>query len=557
MASFTAPVRVVHPRVRRSRDERQRADPPPRWAASALAGLSAAQREPIERFARGPAQRPSHACIHHAIEHWAQRHPDAIAAEHLDQRMSYLELEQRANRLAAALRQVGVGPGRCVGLYVQRSLAMVVGMLAVLKTGAAYVPQCVGIAPAAQLAYVAAQAGLDVVLTQRSLRGLLPPLPGRCVIDIDSVMDAASACAGTAPSFRPARAARGSDPCFVLFTSGTTGQPNGAVVTHDNVCNIVLTSPGDLGLQPGMRVAQFLNIGFDMAAWEILGALSHGATLVLRGADFQAVAETVHAIIATPSILASLDATRCHQVQVVAVAGEPCPRALADTWAAFCCFYNGCGPTEVTIVNTMQRHHPQARLLTIGKPTPNNTVYVLDEQMRPCAIGEIGEMWAGGDCVSLGYIGNPALTAERYHPDPYLGGGRSMFRTRDLARWTPEGELEHLGRVDDQVKVRGFRVELDAISSVLERTPGCEQAVTLKLNDRDLVAFVRPACTDREAARAQLRATLPYYCVPAQTFPLDSFPLTPRGKIDKPALLRVAQRLMSDRAGGAAPGGAE
>jgi len=158
------------------------------------------------------------------------------------------------------------------------------------------------------------------------------------------------------------------------------------------------------------------------------------------------------------------------------VAGEPCPRPLADKWSEFCTFYNGCGPTETTIVNTMHLHYPWCERLAIGKPTPNNTVYILDENLKPRAIGEVGEMWAGGDCVSAGYLNNDQLNADRYAPDPFLGDGRLMFRTRDLGRWTEDGALEHFGRTDDQVKIRGFRVELDSVSAVLEATPACKKA---------------------------------------------------------------------------------
>jgi len=187
----------------------------------------------------------------------------------------------------------------------------------------------------------------------------------------------------------------------------------------------------------------------------------------------------------------------------------------------------------------MRRHRPGATL-TIGRPTPNNTVYVLDAAGRPSPIGTPGEMWAGGDCVSAGYLGNPALNAERYVADPFLGGGRLMFRTRDLVRWTPDGELEHLGRTDDQVKVRGFRVELDGVSAVLEAVPGCHRAVTLKLDERTLVSFVTPTGVDTAAARDAVAAALPYYSVPAVVHALDRLPETPRGKVDKAALRRLA-----------------
>jgi len=178
--------------------------------------------------------------------------------------------------------------------------------------------------------------------------------------------------------------------------------------------------------------------------------------------------------------------------------------------------------------------------LTIGKPTPNNTVYILDENLQPLPIGEIGEMWAGGDCVSVGYIGNESLTSERYRPDPFLGDGRMMFRTRDLGRWTPEGELEHYGRTDDQVKIRGFRVELDSVSAALESVPGCKRAAALKLDNRHLVAFVSPQSVDTDVAREAVAASLPYYCTPKFVLALEELPMTSRGKIDKRLLLEMA-----------------
>lgn len=332
---------------------------------------------------------------------------------------------------------------------------------------------------------------------------------------------------------------------MVLFTSGTTGVPNGVQVTHKNLCNILQTAPGDLGMRPGLRVGQILSIAFDMAAWETLGALSNGATLVIRGRDIQETARRVDVLIATPSILASLDAEACRNVKVAAVAGEPCPRPLADTWGSFCAFYNSCGPTETTIINTAMRHRPGKAQLTIGKPTPNNTVYILDDALKPLPFGARGVMWAGGDCVTAGYLANPKLNAERYRPDPFRPG-HMMFNTRDLGAWTETGELLHFGRVDDLVKIRGFRVELDGVSRALEAAEGCDQAVTLKYDDRTLVAFVSPASVCPRQAQDSVAQKLPYYCCPAMVLPMDSLPKTPRGKLDKRALLALAAEALTD-----------
>jgi amino acid adenylation domain-containing protein len=492
-------------------------------------------------FGQGPSTTPAHAHIHHAFERRADELPDVVAAEHLGETITYGELNRQANRLAARLAESGVRPGDNVGLFTVRSIPMLVGLLAALKAGAAYVPQDVKIAPAEQLSHIIATASTRVVLTLERFADHLPIPPGHRLIAIDTLMAQAYDSATDGATFRPESLIDPGHGCYVLFTSGTTGTPNGVLVTHRNVCNLLLTQPGNLGIRPGWRVGQILNIGFDMAAWEILACLSHGGTLVIRGRDIAETVRRVDVVIATPSILGSVDVNDCDQVKVVAVAGEPCPRPLADQWASRCVFYNGCGPTEVTIVNTMQRHNPAAAGLTIGRPTPNNTVYVLDENRMPVGIGEVGEMWAGGDCVSAGYLANPALNAERYALDPFLGGGRMMFRTRDLGRWTGDGELEHLGRTDDQVKIRGFRVELDSVSAVLESVPGCAQAVTLKLDDRTLVSFVSPQTVDPQAARQAVERALPYYCVPIAVYPLAALPRTTRGKIDKAGLLERAR----------------
>lgn len=417
---------------------------------------------------------------------------------------------------------------------------MLVGLLATLKAGAAYVPQDIGLTPAAQLRHVIRTAGIRVVLTQARYAERVPLLPGQVRIAVGETPDEAPEAAPALPS-PSGRGVRPDDGCYVLFTSGTTGAPNGVTVTHRNVCNLLLTEPGGLGIGPGQRVAQILNIAFDMAAWEILGSLLGGGTLVIRGKDIAETVRTAHVVIATPTVLSGIDPDACPDVRTVAVAGEPCPRPLADLWARNRAFYNCCGPTETTIVNTMRRHSPEAELLTIGRPTPNNTVYILDEHRRPVPIGGTGEMWAGGAGVSAGYLGNRPLTDERYAPDPFMGHGHRMFRTRDLGRWTPDGELEHLGRTDDQVKIRGFRVEPDSVSAVLEALPGCTRAVTVRRDARSLVSFVCPKDVDPEAARAAVAAVLPYYCVPSAVLPIEALPETDRGKVDKAALRRLAE----------------
>lgn len=497
----------------------------------ALRGLPPHERVLFDRFGQGPRTPVPFTRVHHAIQARAAACPQAPAVEHLGESVTYAELDHRATALARLLIEHGVRPGAHVGLFLTRSVAMVVGMLAVLKAGAAYVPQDIRLTPPPHLRHIAAVAGIEAVLTTSAHRGLVPAGLGT-VITIDDH-----------PAATAALPAQCGETAVVIFTSGTTGRPNGVRVSHANLCNVLLTAPGSLGVGPGDRVPQLLNIAFDMAVWEVLGTLANGGCVLVRGGEATTAARTATALIATPGVLSTVDPRDCPLVRVVAVAGERCPPALARAWSRTAVFHNACGPTEVTIVNTVQRYDPVTGRLTIGRPVPNTTVYVLDEALNPCRIGEIGEMWAGGACVTGGYLGDAGLTAQRYRPDPFLGGGL-MFRTRDLVRWTTDGELEHHGRTDDQVKVKGFRVELDAVTAALERAPGCRRASTV-LHQGGLVGFVSPATAVPESVRRSVAAQLPYYCVPALIVPVDRLPLTERGKVDRRALL---SRLPGQRA---------
>lgn len=500
--------------------------------------LSGKDQAFFEAYGQGPVVNLPYSNIHHAFEAQAAAHPSSIAGDHLGDTISYAELDRQANRLAAEMAKLGVSNGDAVSLFVRRSVSMLVGIMASLKTGACYVPQDVKVAPEPQLRHVATVTESKVILTISEFAHLIPEVDGATIIAIDELMQQ-PIDDQSAARFVPDAPISPDDRCFILFTSGTTGNPNGVQVTHRNVCNILLTEPGNMMMAPGKKVAQILSISFDMAAWETLGCLAHGATLIVRGRDFQAAANQADIIISTPSILSTIDADQCRHVQAVAVAGEPCPRALADKWGEFATFYNSCGPTETTIVNTMEPHYPTKQRLTIGRPTPNNTVYILDENLKPLPIGEVGEMWAGGDCVTAGYLNNPELTDERYVDDPFLPG-RKMFRTRDLGRWTPEGELEHFGRTDDQVKIRGFRVELDSVSAALEAMPGAKRCTAMKFDSRNLVAFVSPSTVDIEKAHQAILDKLPYYCDPLFILAYDELPLTSRGKIDKRLLMSQA-----------------
>ncbi len=517
----------------------------PTVSASSISSLLPGDQRLFQAYGLGSNAAPTFTDIGSAFSRQVVEHPDAVAVLHENESLTYAELDSQANGLADRLIEHGVQPGDNVGLFLRRSTSMVVGILAILKVGGTYVPQDVSITPDHQLKKILEVTGAKIVLTTELWFQLVPNVATTTVLKIDESEPSEHTTLNTSAVVHHGadahEQASSNDDCFILFTSGTTGEPNGVRVTHRNLCNLLLTKPGNLGIGPGMKVSQILNIAFDLAAWEILGALVNGATLVIRGSDIQETVSQVDVVIATPSVLGSLDASRCQNVQVVAVAGEPCPRPLADLWSTFASFHNSCGPTETTIVNTVQQYDAQKQPLSIGRPTPNNAVYILDDDLQPLPIGDVGEMWAGGHCVSAGYLNNSALTAERYRPDPFLGHGHVMFRTRDLGRWNDHGELEHHGRTDHQVKVRGFRVELGSVSTALESLAGCSAAATIKLDSQNLISFVQPATVDTELALQEVDSQLPYYAVPSTILALKELPLTPRGKVDRARLAALAQ----------------
>ncbi|KAI0041517.1 AMP-binding protein [Auriscalpium vulgare] len=454
--------------------------------------------------------------------------------------MTYGELERASARMCMYLRERGVARGDRVCLIVHRSLPMLAGIIGILRAGAAYVPLDGDIVTESTLGAVLQDARPTIILTSKVFEARVAGLaiPSASLEDI-LVFDA-SKIEGWHDVYDDADV-EPSDAAYIIFTSGTTGRPKGVVVTHQNVTNLLCLSPGNLDIRPGVHVAQLLNVAFDMCAWEILGCLANGGTLHLRGQrrhQWTSVLKTVDVVICTPSILIPHDPADYPNIKIVATAGEPCPQWLADKWASSATFFNCCGPTEVTIVNTMHKHTAYEPL-TIGRATPNNTVYVLDEDMRPVDLGATGIMWAGGLGISLGYLNRPELTASRYRPDPFCSVGGVMFNTGDLGRWREDGELDHLGRVDDQVKIKGFRVELDGVTAAMSRADGV-QCTSAVLVDGDLWGFYCPDSVPGETVKAAVEAIQPYYAVPTKFVGMHALPVTSNGKIDKRKLLGFA-----------------
>ncbi|CAA7261580.1 unnamed protein product [Cyclocybe aegerita] len=489
-------------------------------------------------FGIGPTTPTPFQCVHHAFEHYARVNPDTIAVEDFEKNITYAELNHQANCLATRLQNEGVSLDSRVCFVAERSIPMVVGILGILKAGAAYVPLDGNIVSDSTLTHALAGSGSCPVLVLQKFAHRISN-SDRNVLALEAII-----CQGSSQGHcpKPEDLSAPEHGAYVIYTSGTTGVPKGVDVSHGNVANLLCLAPGNLGMRPGLRVSQLMNISFDMAAWEILGSMCNGATLCLRGKtskEWRAVMKTVDIVVATPSMLRPHDPSDYPNIKTVAVAGEPCPKALADDWAQHVQFFNCCGPTEITIVNTMQQH-TSGEFLTIGKPTPNNNVYVLDEDATPLPIGKAGLMWAGGAGVTRGYVDLPDKTAERYRLDPFLSDGSMMFNTGDLGRWLQNGTLEVLGRVDNQVKVKGFRVELDGVASAMETCPGVKTAVAL-LIDGELWGFTTPSGVPTQDIQSAAAKIQPYYAVPTKLLHMDEFPHTPNGKTDRRALEKMAR----------------
>lgn len=478
-------------------------------------------------------------------------HPEHVAAHDLSgpapRTITYHQLASRAKRLALRLRKLGVQPGDRVPLVVKRSIEMLVGIFAILSCGAQYVPLDGGVVPETVLRVVLQQSGRAIALCLASTEYRVSSLSDVACTTV--IIDDHDHLGGEHSSYPFEEAfvdlARADLGCYVIYTSGTTGAPKGVDCLHRNVANLICNSPGNLGIQPGLSVGSMLNISFDMAAWEILGCLCNGGTLVLRGSDWDQALKEIDVLICTPSILAKYSPVMYPRIKTVATAGEPSSQKLADLWATHGTYYNCCGPTETTIVNTMHKH-TTGGALTIGAPTPNNAVYVLDEDMKPLPIGEPGVMWAGGLGTTRGYVGLPEVTLAKYKPDVFAKDGSFMYNTGDLGRWREDGVLDILGRVDDQVKVKGFRVELDGVAASINSCPGVTRAVALLVRG-EIHGFLEPATCDLALIRAQLKTRQPYYAVPSHFHLLEVLPETSNGKLDKKSLRAMCEVTVSEK----------
>ncbi|HET6705827.1 non-ribosomal peptide synthetase, partial [Amycolatopsis sp.] len=426
------------------------------------------------------------------------RTPDAVAATFDGVELTYRELSARANRLARALVARGAGPGRFVAVLLPRGTDLVVAVLAVLKAGAAYLPLDTRY-PRARIDTMLDDAAPALVLT---FAELAPGLGNALVLDdpaglaeIEPHSDAALTDADRTAPLTPAH------PAYLIFTSGSTGRPKGVVVSHEGVVPLVRTQVAALRVGPRSRVLQFASPGFDAAFWELCLALLTGATLVsapqkqlLPGPDLASLvtSEQVTHVTLPPSALAVLEDRCLPEDTTIVVAGEACPPDVVERWAGAYRMFNAYGPTETTVCATIsERLSPAPVAPPIGTPVAGAACLVLDANLQPVPAGVAGDLYVAGSALALGYLGDPALTATRFVACPWAEGTR-MYRTGDVVRRDTGGTLHYVARSDDQVKLRGFRIEPGEIDTTLSGHPGIRQAVTVVRDDR-LVSYVVPA----------------------------------------------------------------
>ena len=517
----------------------------------------AERRQLLDEWNETRRECPGEKCVHHLFEEQVERSPEAVALSYEDEQLSYAELNARANRVAHHLRGLGVGPGRRVAICVEQSIEMVIAVLATLKSGGAYVPLDPAY-PVDRLAYMLEESAPVVLLTHGAARmALSDRLPATPILDLEGDAGQWAGQSEMDPKWSDAGPGARSL-AYIIYTSGSTGLPKGVMIDHGGVVNLLSSMQQTVSAGPGDCVLWLTTLAFDIAGLELYLPLISGARIELAGNgnrhDPARLAERmvragVTAVQATPATWRMLLEAGCKGMEEIKAlcGGEALPveqaRRIRERVGRL---WNVYGPTETTIWSTVAEVDAASITeaeghITIGRPIANTSIYILDRHLCPAPIGVAADMHIGGAGVAWGYLNRPELTAERFLPDPYsLEAGARIYRTGDLSRWLPEGEIEFLGRNDFQVKVRGFRIELGEIETRLMNHPEVREAVVLAREDEEggkrLVAYYTGAAVGAGALRAHLSSALPEYMAPAAYVHLESLPLTPNGKLDRKAL---------------------
>lgn len=494
---------------------------------------------------------PRDFCVPQLVGQQAHTAPEAPALTADGQTLNYRELNRRANQLAHHLKDAGIGPGSLVGVCLPRSLDLAVGLLGILKAGGAYVPLDPGY-PLERKSFMLEDARISVLLTHGHLLRELP-VDGQTIICLDRDKQLLQ----TQPEDEPDVALTPNNRAYVIYTSGSTGKPKGVEVSHANLLNLVYWHRRVYGVTAADRATQITSPAFDATGWELWPYLTAGASVHFLDEEARVSAPLLRdwlleqqiSITFLPTALAegvlTLDWPETAALRYLLTGADmlqhyPSPN-LPFT------FVNNYGPTEATVVATygvvLPEEHP-TRFPSIGRPIDNTQIYLLDEEMRQVPPGDAGELYIGGDSVAIGYLHRPEMTRERFVPDPFstLPDAR-LYKTGDMARYLPDGQIDFLGRSDYQIKIRGYRIEPNEIATVLNSHPAIQTSVVIardnRAGEKDLVAYIAIDKTIDVSVRdlqATLSSQLPDYMIPATYVVLDTLPVTSNGKIDRKAL---------------------
>ncbi|WP_340018592.1 amino acid adenylation domain-containing protein [Paenibacillus sp. FSL H3-0457] len=496
----------------------------------------------IQSFNDTEKDYPRDRTIHQLVEEQAKRVPEATAVVFEGQRLSYAELNERANQLARTLRSVGVLPNQLVGLMVRRSLETVIGILAVLKAGGAYVPIDPEY-PEERIRYILENSNAQLLLTQRELLQQVPFEGTVLALDDKQAYsdDGSNLEAASGPH----------DLAYVIYTSGTTGKPKGVMLEHRGLVSLKLMFADRLGITEHDRIVQFASLSFDASCWEVFKALYFGAALYIPTAEtildtrlFESYMNehAITAAILPPTYSAHLNPDRLPSLTKLVTGGSAVSAEFVQQWKSKVHYFNAYGPTEASIVTTLwdaDEQQPERRVIPIGRPLSNHQIFILDAHLQLVPPGVDGELCVAGVGLARGYLNQPELTAEKFVEHPFAPGER-LYRTGDLARWLPDGNMEYLGRIDHQVKIRGFRIEVGEIEEQLLKIDSVQETIVIAREGKSgqelcayLVASLPLTLGELRSALAQ---KLPNYMIPAHFVQLPQMPLTPNDKIDRKAL---------------------
>ncbi|MDQ0416423.1 fengycin family lipopeptide synthetase D [Croceifilum oryzae] len=490
------------------------------------------QKQLLEDWNRTQTEYPRESTIHELFDKQVKCAPEDIAVVYKEQQLTFRELDEKANQLAHYLQKRGIGPESLVGLCVEQSVEMVMGMLGILKAGGAYVPLD-PTHPESRLLYMAEDARIQVMITKEELRGWVPAEMDVICLDRDQEIISLES------TLAPMSEVTAENAAYVIYTSGSTGRPKGVLVEHRSLVNLSCWHIREFEVTKADRTAKFASFGFDASVWEMFPYLISGAAIYMIPDEIRLDVSRLNQYFEQNQITISFLPTQfCehfmewenHSLRILLTGGDKLTKYTPRDYKVI----NSYGPTESTVVTTAYVVNEQMVNIPIGKPIDNVSVYVLNSHRQLQPIGVAGELCIGGDGLARGYLNNPEMTTEKFIDHPFVPGER-LYRTGDLVRWLPNGDIEYLGRTDNQVKIRGYRIELSEITSQLLLHPAVKEAVVIprfdEKNQPYLCAYI-VGSPDNEEIKRHLAKNLPGYMIPPTFVAMDEFPLTVNGKID-------------------------